>query len=188
MGVDHLQVVAWPELPGDRPELWAEDHRYRPVPARCGHRLTYDPKDPTAPTIDSYEKLIKYLLAGNKQCLIKDTCCADFVAGITGAGAGLANSLLSGACDAATSLGSTFLEGYLDSLDAASGNLATGQGLILSTDSCPILDPNGDNIVDDLGSPDTTSTKNQCQWDMTLGIGSGPPTQISARFFAIREP
>ncbi len=150
--------------------------------------ITYDPNDPTAPTIDSYEKLIKYLLAGNKQCLIKDTCCADFVNGITGAGAGLASNLLTGACDAATSLGSTFLEGYLDSLDAVTGNPATGQGLILSTDHCPILDPNDDNIVDNIGSPDTTTTTNQCQWDMTLTIGSNPPTQISARFFAIREP
>ena len=105
-----------------------------------------------------------------------------------GAGAGLASNLLTGACDAATSLGSTFLEGYLDSLDAVTGNPATGQGLILSTDHCPILDPNDDNIVDNIGSPDTTTTTNQCQWDMTLTIGSNPPTQISARFFAIREP
>ncbi len=150
--------------------------------------ITYDPNDPTAPTIDSYEKLIKYLLAGNKQCLIKDTCCADFVNGITGAGAGLASNLLTGACDAATSLGSTFLEGYLNSLDGVTGNPATGQGLILGTDKCPILDPNDDNIVDDIGSPDTTNTTNQCQWDMTLGIGGGTPTAISARFFAIRQP
>ena len=150
--------------------------------------ITYDPKDPTAPTIDSYEKLIKWLLGGSKQCLIKDTCCADFVNGITGAGAGLAGSLLSGACNAATTLGSAFLEGYLNSLDGVSGNVATGQGLILGTDSCPILDPNGDNIVDNLGSPDTSSTLNQCQWDMTLGIGGGTPKAISARFFAIRQP
>jgi hypothetical protein len=150
--------------------------------------ITYDPKDPTAPTIDSYEKLIKWLLGGSKKCLIKDTCCADFVNGITGTGAGLAGSLLSGACNAATTLGSSFLEGYLNSLDAVTGNPATGQGLILGTDKCPILDPNGDNIVDDLGSPDTTSTVNQCQWDMTLGIGGGTPKAITARFFAIRQP
>ncbi len=149
--------------------------------------VTYDPKDPTAPTIDSYEKLIKYLLGGSKKCLIKDTCCADFVAGITSQ-TGLASSLLTGACNAATTLGSSFLEGYLNSLDGVSGNPATGQGLVLGTDKCPILDPNGDNIVDDLGSPDTTSTVNQCQWDMTLGIGGGTPKAISARFFAIRQP
>lgn len=150
--------------------------------------VTYDPKDPTAPTIDSYEKLIKWLLGGSKKCLIKDTCCADFVNGITGAGAGLASNLLTGVCDAATTLGSAFLEGYLNSLDGVSGNPATGQGLILGTDKCPILDPNDDNIVDNLGSPDTTSTVNQCQWDMTLGIGGGTPKAIKARFFAIRQP
>ncbi len=149
--------------------------------------LTYDSKDPTAPTIDSYEKLIKWLLGGNKKCLIKDTCCADFVGNITSQ-TGLASNLLTGACNAATTLGSAFLEGYLNSLDGVSGNPATGQGLVLGTDKCPILDPNGDNIVDDLGSPDTTSTTNQCQWDMTLGIGGGTPKAISARFFAIRQP
>ena len=150
--------------------------------------LTYDAADPSAPTIDSYEKLLKFLLAGNKKCLIKDTCCADFVAGLTSQGAGLANTLLTGACNAATTLGPAFLEGYLKSLDAVTGNPATGQGLILGTDSCPILDPNGDNVVDNLGSPDTSSTTNQCQWNMTLGIGGGTPKAISARFFAIRQP
>ncbi len=149
--------------------------------------ITYDPKDPTAPSIDSYEKLIKWLLGGSKQCLIKDTCCADFVTNL-GVQVPTLNSILGSVCNAATSLGSSFLEGYLDSLDGVSGNPATGQGLVLGTDKCPILDPNGDNIVDDLGSPDTTSTLNQCQWDMTLGIGGGTPKAISARFFAIREP
>lgn len=149
--------------------------------------ITYDPKDPSAPTIDSYEKLLKYLLGGSKKCLIKDTCCADFVAGITSQTSGLANSLLTAACNAGTTLGPAFLEGYLNSLDTASGNVATGQGLILGAPKCPILDPDGDNVVDDLGSPDLSSTTNQCQWDMTLGIGGGTPKAISARFFAIRQ-
>ena len=147
--------------------------------------IFYDPANPTDPTIDSYEKLLKYLLAGDKKCLIKDTCCADFINGISSSG--LANTLLTGACDAATTLGPAFLESYLNSLDAVSGNPQTGSGLVLGTPKCPILDPNGDNIVDNLGSPDTTSTVNQCQWDMTLGIGGGTPKAISARFFAVRQ-
>lgn len=145
----------------------------------------FDPKDPSAPTIDSYEKLLKYLLAGNKQCLIKDTCCAEFVNGISSSG--LANTLLTTACDAATVLGPAFLSSYLNTLDTVTGNPQTGAGLLLGTPKCPILDPNGDNIVDNLGSPDTSSTVNQCQWDMTLGIGGGTPKAISARFFATRQ-
>lgn len=138
--------------------------------------LTNDPKYPTV-KIDTYEELIKSLLAG-KACLIKDTCCEEFAASIYKKTTLLPQSTLTGACEMMITVGVKFLEDQLISLDVESGDPSKNSGLLLATDKCAIFEVNDDQQVDSLGMKTSP-----CTWDMTVTIG-GNPTAIKSTFYA----
>jgi len=142
--------------------------------------ITFDPKTPSAPTIDSYAKLIKSLLAG-KQCLVKDTCCEDFGKQLAGQQSLISADFLSSTCELMITLGTGFLEAQLTGLDVNSGDPTKNSGLLLAADHCPIFEVDGDQYIDSLGSQSM-----MCEWDMTLTIG-GSPQPIKSKFFANRQ-
>ena len=139
--------------------------------------ITADPNNPNAPVIDSYEKLIKSLLA-DKQCLVKDTCCEDFGNKLAKQQSLVKAGFLKGACEALTQLGSAFLEAQLNQLDADTNKSG---GLLLSTEACPLFDITGNQYVDRIGAKNTP-----CDWNMTVKI-DGKPKKMKATFYAIRQ-
>ena len=142
--------------------------------------ITADPKNPSAPVIDSYGKLIKSLLAG-KQCLVKDTCCEDFGKQLAGQQSLISADFLASTCELMITLGTGYLEGQLTSLDVNSGDPTKNSGLLLAADHCPIFEIDGDQYIDSLGAQTS-----MCEWDMTLTI-AGAPQSIKSKFFATRQ-
>ena len=142
--------------------------------------LTFDKKNPNAPPIDSYAKLIKSLLAG-KACLLKDTCCDEFGAQLAAKQSLLKKDFLAGSCELIITLGTGFLESQLLALDGKTGDPTKGSGLLLAADKCAIFEINADQKIDAIGN------KTQpCLWDMTLTIG-GKPEPIKSKFYATRQ-
>jgi hypothetical protein len=148
--------------------------------------LTFDPKNPGGPVVDSFEKLIKSIIAG-KPCLTKDTCCMDFGKQLAQKQSLLKADFLAGACETVITLGVGFLKAQLAGLETKSGDLNAGKGLLLAADHCPIFDTDDDLQIDMIGSPNLQKPQDQCQWDMTLTIGGGKPEKIKATFFAVRQ-
>ena len=136
-----------------------------------------DPKDPSAPVIDSYEKLFKSLLGG-KKCLVKDTCCEDFAKGLAKQQSLVSETFLANSCGLMITVGSGWIESQLTGLDSNSG---TNQTMTLKTDKCAIFDDNQDMIIDTIGK----STL-QCDWNLQVKIG-GKPQPVKASFYAIRQ-
>ena len=144
--------------------------------------ITADPKNPNAPVVDSYAKLIKTLMAG-KQCLVKDTCCNDFAKQLAGKQSLIKEDFLTSTCEVLISLGTGFLEQQLNQLDGTTGDPTKNSGLLLSADKCPIFETNQDQLIDIIGG---VLVKDQCHWDMTLTIG-GKPNAIKGIFYATRQ-
>jgi len=142
--------------------------------------VTADPKNPGAPPIDSYEKLIKSLL-GSKLCLVKDTCCEDFGKQLAGKQSIVGADFLAQTCEILVTLGTGYLEAQLTGLDAQSGDPASGKGLLLGTVDCPIFDADGDQFIDAIGA-----SSQHCNWDMTLNLG-GKTANIQSKFYALRQ-
>ncbi len=142
--------------------------------------MTYDPADPSAPTIDSYAKLIKSLLAG-KQCLVKDTCCDDFGKQLAGQQSLISADFLASTCELMITLGTGFLESQLTSLDVNSGDPTKNSGLLLAADHCPIFDVDNDQYVDGIGAQSL-----MCNWDISLTIG-GTTQPMKGKFYATRQ-
>ena len=136
-----------------------------------------DPKDPSAPVIDSYEKLFKSLLGG-KKCLVKDTCCEEFAKGLAKQQSLVSETFLANSCGLMITVGSGWIESQLTGLDSNSG---TNQTMTLKTDKCAIFDDNQDMIIDTIGK----STL-QCDWNLQVKIG-GKPQPVKASFYAIRQ-
>ena len=139
--------------------------------------ITSDPNDPAAPVIDSYEKLIKSLLA-DKQCLIKDTCCEDFGKKLEQQQSLVKAPFLAGVCEAMVKLGTAFLEAQLNALDTDTGD---GETMTIATQHCPLFDINGNQFIDRMGSKG-----DPCNWNLTLKIG-GKPQLMDASFWATRQ-
>jgi len=135
--------------------------------------LTFDKKNPSAPPIDSYAKLIKSLLAG-KACLQKDTCCDEFGAKLEKQQSLLKKDFLSSTCELMVTLGTGYLEQQLIALDNSTG-------LQLGAEHCAIFENDGDQFIDSIGAKTAP-----CSWDMTLTIG-GKPAPIKSKFFATRQ-
>jgi len=144
--------------------------------------MTFEPKNPNAPVVDSYAKLIKTLMAG-KQCLVKDTCCNEFAKQLASKQGLLKEDFLTSTCEVLITLGTAFLESQLNQLDGTTGDPTKGSGLLLSADKCPIFETNQDQRIDLIGGP---LPKDQCHWDMTLTIG-GKPNAIKGIFYATRQ-
>ncbi len=139
--------------------------------------ITNDPNDPGAPVIDSYEKLIKSLLA-DKQCLIKDTCCEDFGKAMEKQQSLVKAGFLAGVCEAMVKLGTGFLEAQLNALDTDTGK---GETMTLWTKACPLFDINGNQFIDRMGAKSAP-----CNWNLTIKIG-GKPQDMTATFWATRQ-
>ncbi len=144
--------------------------------------ITADSKNPNAPVVDSYAKLIKTLMAG-KQCLVKDTCCNDFAKQLASKQGLLKEDFLTSTCEVLITLGTSFLEQQLNQLDGTTGDPTKNSGLLLGTDKCPIFETNQDQLIDIIGG---VLAKDQCHWDMTLTIG-GKPNAIKGMFYATRQ-
>ncbi len=139
--------------------------------------ITADPNDPAAPVIDSYEKLIKSLLA-DKQCLVKDTCCEDFGKAMEKQQSLVKAGFLAGVCEAMVKLGTGFLEAQLNALDTDTGK---GETMTLWTEACPLFDINGNQFIDRMGAK-----SDPCNWNLTIKIG-GKPQNMNASFWATRQ-
>ncbi len=139
--------------------------------------ITADPKDPAAPVVDSYEKLVKSLLAG-KKCLIKDTCCAEFGKQLASQQSLVSESFLEGTCELLVKLGAGFIESQLVSLDT---DTSKGGTMTIKTDACAIFDDNQDMVIDTMGK-----STDQCDWNMQVKIG-GKPQKVKATFYATRQ-
>ncbi|MBP48119.1 MAG: hypothetical protein CMH53_09305 [Myxococcales bacterium] len=139
--------------------------------------LTADPKNPSAPVIDSYEKFFKSLLAG-KDCLIKDTCCEDFAKGLAKQQSLVSEGFLTNSCGLIISVGAGWVKSQLSSLDTNTGDQKT---MTLKTDKCPIFDDNQDMLIDTIGKATLP-----CSWNLQVKIG-GKPQPLKASFYAIRQ-
>jgi hypothetical protein len=135
------------------------------------------------PVVDSYEKLIKSLLGGGKECLNpaagQKTCCQSFTDNvIEKAGDAIPASLLANACESLISLGANYLETKLVELD-----LDTGKNLFLKTPEgipCKVYDTNSDMKIDSWGKKEPKADR--CKWDIQLEI-LGNQTAIDKNSF-----
>ncbi|MCO4759948.1 MAG: hypothetical protein KC502_00460 [Myxococcales bacterium] len=139
--------------------------------------ITADPKNPAAPVVDSYEKLVKSLLGG-KQCLIKDTCCADFGKQLAAKQTLVTETFLAGTCDLLVKLGAGYIESQLTSLDTSTGK---GNTMTLKTEGCAVFDDNQDMVIDSIGK-----STYPCDWNMQVKIG-GKSQKVKATFYATRQ-
>jgi hypothetical protein len=139
--------------------------------------ITNPKNDPTQPVVDSWEKLIKSLLT-DKKCLFKDTCCEDFAKNIANSQSIIKAPFLTGVCEALIKLGAGFLDSQMAKLDV---DTSKGGGLTLYTEKCPLLEFDGDQYIDAIGSK-----VELCNWNMTLMIG-GSPQKIDAKFYSLRQ-
>lgn len=129
------------------------------------------------PKIDSFEYMIKSLLAG-QACIDKDTCCADFAKQLAGQQSLVGESFLSGVCEALVKLGAGFIDSQLASLDT---DTSQGEAMTIWTKDCPIFDDDQNQIIDTLGKVSLP-----CKWNMTFKIG-GNPVALDAVFWAVRQ-
>ena len=139
--------------------------------------ITNPKNDPTQPVVDSWEKLIKSLLA-DKKCLFKDTCCEDFAKNLEKQQGLVKAPFLTGVCEALIKLGTGFIDQQLAGLDV---DTSKNKGLTLFTEKCPLFDFDKDQHVDAIGTKVET-----CSWTMELMIG-GKPQKIDAKFFSSRQ-
>ena len=123
------------------------------------------------PVVDSYEKLIKSLLGGGKECLVPSPsqlgCCEAFTENVLNQAPGsVGSSVLSGACETLVVMGTAYLEAQLTQLDASTGNnlrLKTRDGM-----PCKLYDNNNDMKIDAWGKKEPKSER--CVWDMEIEI------------------
>lgn len=135
------------------------------------------------PVVDSYEKLIKSLLGGGKECLNpaagQKTCCQTFTDNVIAkAGDAIPETLLANACESLIALGANYLETKLTELD-----LDTGKNLFLKTPDglpCKVYDTNSDMKIDSWGKKEPAADR--CKWDIQLEV-FGAQTAIDKNNF-----
>jgi hypothetical protein len=148
--------------------------------------LTADPKDLSAPVVDSWEKLIKSLL-GNKGCLKKDTCCDEFGAKLEAQQGLLKKDFLAATCETLVKLGTAYFNSQIDALDAQTGDPSKNSGLLLGTEHCPLFVIKNYAQLGTIEMVDAIGVKsNPCTWDMTVTVG-GKPEPLKSVFFATRQ-
>jgi len=133
------------------------------------------------PKVDTYEELLKSLLAG-KQCLVDEadptkdlTCCIAFADSISGSTTGVTNEVTKAACEVAVPLVAQELENLLLGLDAE-----TGEAFTLSTKTpCSCFDIDDNMTIDNWGKKDAP-----CQWKTELTI-SGSQLTVDNAFLAV---
>lgn len=155
-------------------------------------RLAGDGED-GLPRVDTYEELIKSLLAG-RQCLQDevdggDTCCYTFAQSLVSdpAAAELTVNLVETACDALIDQGVDLLEAQLLGLDFETGDPDADNAFVIGTPDgmpCVLYDANDDLLIDALGRAGAP-----CQWEVTLrlNIGDGLDTTIDGTFTGSRQ-
>ncbi len=129
------------------------------------------------PKVDSFEMMIKSLLAG-QQCVAKDTCCADFAKDLAKQQSLVGESFLTGVCETLVKLGAGFIEAQLATLDV---DTSKGEAMTIWTDDCPIFDDDQNMIIDTLGKQALP-----CKWNMTFKVG-GNSVGLDAVFWAVRQ-
>jgi hypothetical protein len=133
------------------------------------------------PKIDTYEELLKTLLAG-KQCLVDETdptkdqtCCTAFADSLSNSTTGLTNDVAKAACEVALPLVAQELEQLLLGLDAD-----TSEAFIISTKApCMCFDIDDNMTIDNWGKKEAP-----CQWKTDVTIGSSQVTVDNA-FLAV---
>jgi len=139
------------------------------------------------PVVDSYDKLIKSLLGGGKDCLdpsAPKSCCKTFAENVIAqAGDTVPESLLTNACESLITLGASYLEKTLTDLD-----LDTGKNLVLQTPEglpCKVFDTNQSMKIDSWGKKEPKAER--CEWDITLDV-FGYQTEIDKNnFYGIEQ-
>ncbi len=132
------------------------------------------------PVVDSYDKFIKSLLGG-KECLIYDNCCSLFVQSIVDQTSPAIQGTLTAGCNALITLGVTYFQTWLVSLDASSGD---GLNLYTAEDNpCTLYDKNNDHIIDGMGRKEPVTDR--CIWKTRLML-LGMPVIFDAEFWGNR--
>ena len=129
------------------------------------------------PKIDSFEMLLKSLLAG-QACIDKDSCCADFSQSLAKQQSIVSASFLAGVCETLIKVGAGFIDAQLATLDT---DTSKGEAMTIWTKECPIFDDDQNMIVDTIGKSSLP-----CKWNMTFKIG-GNPVELDANFYAVRQ-
>lgn len=132
-----------------------------------------------APLVNSYE-LFLMSLVGGQECLLPGfgmTCCEAFTDDVVGSGAGIAESLVNGACDALVTLGAGFFEQQIAGIDGDSA----GYFNIGTLGQCQFYDIDYDMVVDGFGTKTAP-----CAWDVEVTL-FGATTTIDGEFYAERD-
>jgi hypothetical protein len=139
------------------------------------------------PVVDSFDALFKALLAGGRECLAtggaQPTCCELFVTQTLNMSGGVGADALETACETLVTLGSSYLEAQLTSLDQATGN-----STILSTrdgQPCKLYDINADGKIDAWGKKEPVSER--CIWDLQLKFSGGTADLDKNSFFGFEH-
>lgn len=115
------------------------------------------------PTINSYEKLIGSLLAG-QQCVATMSCCQDFDNTLTAKYTWLPAGLAEGACDALLDTVVGYIRTELNGLDATPENFTLGTPV---DTPARIVDNDRDMLFDNIAD-----RQNRATWEANLKIGS----------------
>lgn len=143
------------------------------------------------PRVDTYEELLKVLLAG-KECLLDETtggpaCCQTFAEDLVSQVGDIAVTVVRSACDALIPVGSAYFESLLVDLDFDTGDPNAANAFVIGTadgSPCTLVDANDDLYVDALG----TATA-PCRWDavLRLNIGGGTEIHVDGTFTGSRQ-
>ena len=142
------------------------------------------------PVVDSYEELIKVILAG-RECLVAEasggiTCCKAFAENLVSQAGTVTVGLVDGACTALVGTGASYIENLLVGLDFETGDPNAANAFLLATppgEPCELHDVNEDLQIDALGL-----AGKPCKWLTTIrfNLFGGTEVFVDADFVGSR--
>jgi hypothetical protein len=144
------------------------------------------------PRVDTYEELIKSIMAG-RECLLDELtggrrCCQTFASNILGqTNIPMAESLVTAACDAVVQFGSGYFENLLLGLDLQTGDPEAANAFVIGTmpgAPCRMYDADNNLQIDALGRADKP-----CQWQVRIRVNlfGGTDIYVDANFWGCRS-
>jgi len=144
------------------------------------------------PRVDTYEELIKSIMAG-RECLYEEltggnTCCQNFANNILGqTDIRMAEGLVTAACDAVVQFGSGYIENLLLGLDLQTGDPEAANAFVIGTmpgAPCRMYDADENLEIDAFGRADRP-----CQWQVRIRVNlfGGTDIYIDADFWGCRS-
>lgn len=146
------------------------------------------------PRVDTYEELIKAILAG-RECLREEQlagcpncCCQEFAVNVIGdADIPMAENLVIAACDAVVQFGAGYIENLLLGLDLQTGDPEAENAFVIGTmpgAPCRIYDTDQNLEIDAFGHE-----SNPCMWQVRIRVNlfGGTDIYVDAAFFGCRS-